>query len=296
MILVTGASGNVGKELVPQLLERGSSVRVLTRDARRVARWRGSVECAVGDLGDPASLHGVFDGVEAMFLVTMHNGTRHDEIALSRARSSGVRHVVKLSTLEADDTSLRVGRWHAAKEQVVRASGLTWTILRPGMFMSTALQWADSVRTHATAYFPGGRGRVAPIDPRDVAAAAAVALTDRAHEGRTYGLTGAQLLRIADMVDILARVLGRPLSYVDVPVLAAKLFLCRQFGLQTGLALAELASALKKGKGARVADTLEELTGRPPRSFEAWCRDHADAFTAPGHEPTARQGRGCGVG
>jgi len=296
VILVTGATGNVGKELVPQLLARGANVRVLTRDARKVAHWRGSVACAVGDLGDSASLDGVFDGVEAMFLVTMHNGTRHDEIALSRARASGVRHVVKLSTLEADDATLRVGRWHAAKDEVVRTSGLTWTILRPGMFMSNALQWADSVKTHSTVYFPGGRGRVAPIDPRDVAAAAAVALTDRGHEGRTYGLTGAQLLTIAEMVDTLARVLGRPLSYVDVPILAAKLFLCRQLGLQTGLALAELASALKQGKGARVADNLEALTGRPPRSFEAWCRDHADAFTAPGNEPTAGQGHRRGNG
>lgn len=291
MILVTGATGNVGRELVPQLLERGSSVRVLTRDARRVAHWRGSVACAVGDLGVPSSLAGVFDGVESMFLVTMRNDTRHDEIAVSRAMASGVRHVVKLSTLEADDASLRIGRWHAAKERVVRSSGLTWTILRPGMFMSNALQWADSVRSHDTVYFPGGRGRVAPIAPRDVATAAAVALTDGAHQGRTYDLTGAQLLTIADMVDTLARVLGRPLSYVDVPILAAKAFLCRQFGLQTGLALGELAAALKQGKGARVADRLEELTGHPPTSFEAWCHDHADAFTPPGTEPSGRQRR-----
>jgi (4-alkanoyl-5-oxo-2,5-dihydrofuran-3-yl)methyl phosphate reductase len=280
MILVTGATGNVGKELVPKLLERGERVRVLTRDARKVAHLRGRVDCAVGDLDKPATLEPAFKGIDRLYLVTMANSTHQDATAVTLAKKAGVRHMVKLSTLEALEHKLQVGKWHYAKEQVIRDSGLAWTFLRPGMFMSNALQWADAVKASGKVYFPGGRGKVAPIAPRDVATVAALALTERGHEGKAYELTGAELLTLEEMTAILSHVLGKPLQYVDVPLLAARVFLSRQLGWKMGSALAELAGALKVGKGAVMTDTFEHLTGCSPRSFESWCREHVAAFKA----------------
>jgi uncharacterized protein YbjT (DUF2867 family) len=119
MILVTRATGHVGKELVPQLLEIGQPVRVLVRDERKVAHLGEQVECIVGDLGKPETLAAAMAGVDGMFLVTMSHGTQHDINAVEAAKRAGVKHVVKLSTLEASRLLGQVGRWHREKEMVI---------------------------------------------------------------------------------------------------------------------------------------------------------------------------------
>jgi uncharacterized protein YbjT (DUF2867 family) len=275
---VFGATGNVGRELVPLLVARGCTVKIVTRNAARAAAFGDSVEVVEGDLGRTASVRPAIAGADAIYLVTMINAPDHDLAVAQLARNAGVRHIVKLSTLEASEARLRVGRWHRAKEDAIRASGLGWTILRPGMFMSNALDWADPIREAGKVFFPGGSGRVAPIDPRDVAAVAALALTEPGHAGKAYELTGDQLLTIADMTGIIGRTIGRELQYVDIPVLAAQLFLTRTFGWETARGLSEMARALKRGEGAIITPTFREVTSRGPRSFEEWCKENADAF------------------
>jgi uncharacterized protein YbjT (DUF2867 family) len=133
MILVTGATGHVGQQLVPRLLDAGQQVRVFTRDARKVAHLGNRVECFVGDFDKPETLDNALRDVEHMFLVTFE--TQQDINALEAAKRAGVQHVVKLSTLEASDAVLQIGKWHREREQLIEASGLAWTFLRPGMFI-----------------------------------------------------------------------------------------------------------------------------------------------------------------
>jgi (4-alkanoyl-5-oxo-2,5-dihydrofuran-3-yl)methyl phosphate reductase len=279
MILITGATGHIGKELVPLLLPHGQPIRVLVRDPKKVAQLEPCIERAVGDWNQPESLVEAMKGVERVFLVTFEK--QQDLNVIEVAKRAGVRHIVKLSTLEATEHKIQVGKWHYEREELIRASGLDWTFLRPGMFMSNSIDWwAESIKGQGSVFFPGGKkGKVAPVDPRDVAKVAAVALTQPGHRGQAYELTGSELFTIGEMVQVIAKVLGKPIQYMDIPPIAAKLFM-----LKTGMdkmlvnALMEMLASLRRNEGAIVTDTVERITGQAPRSFEGWCRERINAF------------------
>jgi uncharacterized protein YbjT (DUF2867 family) len=281
MILITGATGNIGRELIPILLEAGQPIRILVRDERKVAHLEPSVERTGGDLDRPETLVRAVKDVERIFLVTYE--TRQDIHVLEAAKQAGVQHIVKLSTLEATEHKIQVGKWHYEREERIRASGLDWTFLRPGMFMSNSIEWwAETIKGQGSVFFPGGKkGKVAPVDPRDVARVAAAALTQPGHNGQAYELTGSELFTIGEMVGVISHVLGKPIQYVDIPPIAAKLFM-----LKTGMdktlvnALMEMLASLRKNEGAFLTDTVQRLTGHPPRTFEAWCREHIKSFQA----------------
>ncbi len=278
MILVIGATGNIGKELVPQLLGSGMPLRVFVRDPRKVAHLDPGVERLLGDLDRPETIDSAMKGMERVFLLTFD--TKQDRNVISSAKRAGVRHLVKLSTLEASQAHLQVGRWHREREELIEASGLEWTFLRPGMFMSNTIKWwAETVKKQAAVYFPGGKGRTAPVDPRDVARVAACALTGAGHSGKIYELTGQELLNIGEMAEIIGRVLGKRVKYVNVPLLAAKLQM-RLSGMDAELvnALMELAKELRSDRAAQLTSTVEQVTGKRARSFEAWCRENIWAF------------------
>jgi (4-alkanoyl-5-oxo-2,5-dihydrofuran-3-yl)methyl phosphate reductase len=278
MILVTGATGNVGSELVPQLLALGQSVRVLTRDERKVADLDANVERAVGDFDQPETLEKAMQGVDRIFLVTAE--TQQDINVLEAAKRSGIKHVVKLSSsqvLWAD--FLPIGRWELEQEKLIEASGLAWTMLRPGQFMSNALMWAAMVKKRGMVIFPGGKGRTAPIDPSNVAEMAVLALTQPGHEGRRYEPTGPEFLTTAQQAQILGKVLGKRLHYVNPPLFVARIFM-RRSGMKPELVDALLILAKAAGRGAleRPVDTMPQLFGHPLRTFEDWCRKHIAAF------------------
>ena len=278
MILITGATGNVGKELVPQLLEAGNQLRVFVRDPQKVAHLDSCVERFVGDLNKPETLNAALEGVKRLFLLTFE--TQQDINVIAAAKRSGLQHIVKLSTLEASQPHLKVGRWHREREELIQASGLDWTFLRPGMFMSNAGEWwGETIKKQGAVFFPGGKGRAAPVDPRDVAAVAACALTQPGHAGKIYELTGPELLSIGDMAQIIGHVMGKPIKYVNVPLFAAKVQMLLS-GMDRELvgALMELANELRHDRAAQITDTFEQVTGRPAHSFEAWCHQHIKAF------------------
>jgi uncharacterized protein YbjT (DUF2867 family) len=280
MILIIGSTGHIGKELVPQLLQSEQHLRVLVRDEQRVADLDPSIERAVGDLNDLESLTYAMRGVERVFLVTLT--TQQDLNVLEAAKRTGVKHIIKLSTMEASEHKIAIGKWAFEREELIRASGLNWTFLRPGMFMSNSIGWwAATIKSQGAVYFPGGKGKVAPVDSRDIAAVAALALTQPGHNGQIYELTGSELLTVREMVGIISRALGKSLRYTDIPPFVAKFWMSKS-GMNKRMvnALMEMLKSLRRNEGANATDTIQRLTGRPPRTFEEWCRENVDAFRA----------------
>jgi uncharacterized protein YbjT (DUF2867 family) len=266
MILVTGATGTIGSELVRQLIARGVPVRGMTRKPRE-----GFVS---GDFEDPDSLRRAIAGVDAVFLLTAPGPwiPAHDRALVAAAVLGGVRKIVKLSAIGGTDDGTP-GNWHAAGERAVRESGAAWTVLRPAGFASNVLRWMPAI--HAGKPIPNhtGTGRHAFVDPRDVAAVAAEALLSREHEGRVYTLTGPELLSVPEQVAVLSDVLGSELTTVDVPleVYADQL---RAAGLDEAVVSVALhgAEVIRSGGGETMTDDVERVLRRPARSFREWAR------------------------
>ncbi|MBO0869104.1 MAG: NAD(P)H-binding protein [Micromonosporaceae bacterium] len=278
MILVTGATGTVGRELVQQLASTGCPVRALVRDPAKLGDLADRVQVHIGDLDDPATLRPAMAGVARVFLLT--SATRQDAAVLAAAKAAGATHIVKLSTQEAGWVPVEGhGHWHREREQLIQASGLAWTFLRPTMFMDTALQWAATVRAQQTIYFPVGDARLAPVDPADVAAVAAAALTGTGHAGNGYELTGGQLLSGEELASTLGEVLGQPIRYVDVPESAMGEQMHRA-GLPGYVVdgLLETFRLVRAGRFGYTTQLVEQVTGRPPGTFRRWCERHRAAF------------------
>jgi uncharacterized protein YbjT (DUF2867 family) len=277
MILVSGATGNVGRHLVGQLLDKGAQVRALVRDEGKVAYLNNSVERAIGDLDEPETLTTAMRGIDRLYLVTPD--TQQVINLLEASKRTGVKHVVKQSTIEAD-RSLGPGKWHREQEELIKASGLAWTFIRPTMMTVNTIEWwGATIKSQNAVYFPGGNGKVPAVDPLDVAAVASTVLTCPSHEGQIYEVTGPEVLTIGEMVQVLAKVLGKPLRYVNIPAFLAAIWL-RRFGMSRELVkgLMETLGALRRNEYAYVTDVVERVGGVKPRTFEAWCRDHIAAF------------------
>ncbi len=172
-----------------------------------------------------------------------------------------------------------IGRLHREKEQLVQESGIPWTFLRPGAFMSNVLQWIPSIKAQSKVFTPTGDGKFAPISPHDIAAVAALALTSDGHAGKAYELTGAQLLSSHDQVRILSEVLGKPIQCVDIPI-EEDVEKMRAAGMPELIVegLASLWGRLREGQGTFQTDQVAKLTGNQPQTFETWCREHRFAF------------------
>jgi len=275
MILVTGATGNVGRELVPLLAAGGTPVRALVRDSKVASDAR--IEWVKGDLERPETLVSAMKGIEGVYTVSPMT----EQIAhlISAAKTAGVRHFVKQSTIEAD-RSLGPGKWHREQELMIERSGMDWTFLRPTLMMSNVIQWwGHTIETQGRVYFPGGNGKAAPVDPRDIAVLACAVLTQPGHVGRTYDVTGPELLSAREMVQVLSKVLQKRIQYVRTPIFVAALAM-RRFGASWELtdAIKETFGAWDRNEYASVSDAVERVTGIKPRTFEVWCRDHHSSF------------------
>ncbi len=280
MILVTGATGTVGREVVAQLLTAGKTVRAMTRNPA-LAKLDPRVEAVQGDFDSPSTLARAVEGVDRAFSLTFgpQTGVREKQLAQA-ARKGGVRHIVKLSAMGGDDETRNIIRkWHDEGEREIRETGIALTVLRPGAFMSNALHWRESIRLQSKVFSNYADGRFPPIHPRDIAAVAARALTSDGHEGKAYSLTGPEALTMNEQVKILSESLGRPLEYVSISDESARKGM-EQAGMPALLvdALIPFAEFIRSGKATDVFRTVEEVTGKPALSFRDWARENAGAF------------------
>jgi uncharacterized protein YbjT (DUF2867 family) len=273
MLLVTGATGNVGAELVRSLIDAGEPVRALTRSAGALP---GGVEAVTGDLDRPESLAPALAGVRGVFLLP---GYADMDGVLAAVRDAGVEHVVLLSGSSAatGDTSNAVTAYMMRSEQAVRDSGVAWTILRPFGFMSNALRWLPQLEEGDMVREPFANVAVAVIDPYDIAAVAAAALRAQGHEGKTYVVSGPEPLLPADRVAILSAAIGRELRFEALSDADARAKMSAEMPADYVDAFFDFYVDGNLDE-SQVQPTVEEVLGRRPRTFEQWAAAHADAF------------------
>jgi len=283
VILVTGATGKVGSELVRLLAEQGVPARALVHSPDKAAPiQRLGLETALGDFERPDTLDAAMAGCDHLFLLsppTPHQPQQERNV-IDAAKRAGVAHVVKLSVPgAAPDAGLVFGRWHGQIEQHLVQSGLTHTLLRPSYFMQNFLMSAQPVAEQGMLYGMTGEGRVGYVDTRDIAVVAAHVLTSAGHQGASYTLTGPEALSAAEVAKRLSAAIGRQVLYVDVGPDAFRQALAGA-GLPGWLidALIESNTLLAAGHGATVTDEVAKLTGRPPQTIEQFAADHRVAF------------------
>ncbi|WP_030021028.1 SDR family oxidoreductase [Streptomyces monomycini] len=283
MIVVTGATGNIGRSLVGRLLAEGASVRALTRDPERAGLPAGA-ETVRADLTDPAALEPALRGADALFLNLAAGGGDAGPAIVAAAVRAGVRRIVLNSSIAVtdgpEDDDNFVSRMHSVAERAVRASGLEWTFVRGGAYAANALLWAEEIRESGVVRDPLPDAVTSPVHEDDLAAVAAVALLDRtgAHTGQAYVVTGPEARTRAEQVADIGRVLGRPTRLEVAP--AEQVAEERATPVLPKEALLELFGlfATTVGTTPPITDTVQKVTGHPARTFEQWARDHAADF------------------
>ncbi|MGV9310411.1 NAD(P)H-binding protein [Nonomuraea sp. NPDC003727] len=275
MILVTGATGNVGSEVVRALAAAGEPVRALVRKPDTVPLPDG-VEAVTGDLNRPESMTGALRGARAVFLLP---GYEDMPGLVAEARRAGVEQVVLLSggSAGSGDMTNAVTRFMAASEAAVRESGLPWTFLRPSAFMSNALRWLPQLRSGDRVRVPFPDVRTASVDPHDIGAVAARALLSDEYRGEILRPTGPVAMWPADQVAVLARALGRDLEFVGLTNEEARTDLLATMPVEYVDAFFDFYVNGSLDESI-VRPTVREVTGREPRTFEQWAQAHADDF------------------
>jgi uncharacterized protein YbjT (DUF2867 family) len=286
MILVVGATGTIGGEVVRRLSARGVPVRALVRGPEKAAAIAGpGVVPVIGDLARPRTLDAALEGVTRALLLSPLDPeqARLQGNFVDAAMLAGTVHVVKLSGLgTAPDSPVPSGRLHAETERRLEASGLPFTHLRPLYFMQNLLALAHEVAETGTLLAPMRAGRIAMIDARDVALAAVATLTTPGHAGRAYTLTGPAALSFEEVAAALTTATGRPVVYRDQPPDDRRARLAAT-GMSPWLVALrmEFWRVLSAGDASTVTDAVRALTGTAPRGFPEFAADHASLFLAP---------------
>ena len=279
-ILVTGAAGNIGAEIVKRLQARKADFAVMTHASGGAPAGAGETQ---GDFLDPASLRRAFEGVDTLFLLfpLVPEMPRMAANAVAAAKAAGVRHIVRSSGAGADAASpAAIAKVHGEIDALIRNSGIPFTLLLPTSFMQNLVNFYGAAIRDGALYAPRGDGATAVIDVRDIADVAVEVLTHpAAHAGQSYTLTGPEDLTDAQMVSAIARQIGRDVRYVDVPEAAAVDSLTRMGSPPQVIEwLMSLNHVIKQGWAAGVSPVVETITGRPPRNLADFVRENAAAW------------------
>jgi uncharacterized protein YbjT (DUF2867 family) len=283
-IFVTGATGNIGSNVVKELLAQGLKIRVDVRSRDKADIFvKQGIDTVAMDFNDPQSIESGLKGIEKVFSMSplVPNMVQMGLNFVQAAKEAGVKHIVRLSGMGADAPQpITVGKWHREVEKAIEDSGIDYTFLRPNSFMQNYINYAaHTIKAQNAFYFPQGDGKMSYVDARDVAAVAATALTKEGYLRKAYTITGPEAVSNYDIANILSNVTGRTINYVDAPEEAARQGM-KQAGMPDILinALMELYAVNKAGYTAEVTDAVEKVTGRKATSFSRFANDFVTAF------------------
>ena len=283
-IFLTGATGAVGTHLVQNLASAGVAVKVLVRPGSMAAdlHHMPHVQLVTGDLADPQSFETALEGIEKAFLLT-NSSEQAERLQLNFAQTAaraGVRHIVKLSQFAANESSpVRFLRYHARVENAIRALGLTYSFLRPNLYMQGLLSFKDYIKNKGEFFASIGAGRVSAVDVRDIAAVAAACLTETGHENKIYDITGPEALSHHQMAQVFSRILEKPVQFTDVtPGQMQGGLHAAGFPQWQASGLIEDYAHYARGEAALVCNTVQAVTGKSAVSFEQFVSDYSAVF------------------
>jgi uncharacterized protein YbjT (DUF2867 family) len=284
-LLITGATGTIGQEITKLLSERGIPFRAMVRSREKAAELAAlpGAELVQGDFGDLASLAQALVGVERAFLLT--NSSEQAEAQqlafVAEAKRAGVPHIVKLSQFAAVvDSPVRFLRYHAVVERAIRESGMTYTFLRPNLFMQGLLGFRQSIMEQGKFFAAIGDAKISTIDIRDIAAVAVAALTEPGHDNKTYTLTGPEAVTHAEMAGKLSTALSRHITFVNVPSEAMQdALIGAGFPAWQAEGLLEDYAHYSRNEASAVTTDVQDVTGKAARSFIDFARDYVPAFS-----------------
>jgi uncharacterized protein YbjT (DUF2867 family) len=288
MILVTGASGNVGGAVLGELLRAGASVRSLYRSNEDAGKAPAGANAVIADFADRPSLDRALQGVDKVYLVCspIPQLVELESNMVDACRKYGVRHLVLNSSLGADTYDKSFPKWHGAVEEHVRASGIPATILRPESFMQNIPAFfAPTINSQDAFYAATGEAAIGFVDVRDIAAVAAKILSSDDHVGRTYTLTGPELLNYSQVATKLSAVLGRPIHYVALTQEQLGQSM-RELGMPLWQvqALADLQAYYTDGAGGKVTTDVRDVLGREPVRLDQFLKENVSLFAPAGEK------------
>lgn len=282
MILLTGVTGKTGGETAKQLLARGAPFRAVVRNEAKAAELKAAgVELVIGDVADPETVRQALKGVATALLV-LPNG--RNQVAMEKqftdlAKAAGLRHLVKMSSMEAvahAKTPIPQGHW--AVEEYIRASGLAWTMIKPNFFMQNLLTSAGSIKAQRRFSLPMGHGTTGMADIRDIAAVCVEVLTGKGHAGRSYEITGPEILTFYDVADRFSDVLGAKIEYAPMPMDQFRERMKNVLEPWHLNAVCELFREIDEIGLDHTTDTFRKLMGREPIALRQFIRDNIALF------------------
>jgi uncharacterized protein YbjT (DUF2867 family) len=284
MILLTGVTGKTGGAVANALIEKGVTFRALVRDADKAAAFKeAGAELIVGDMGDRDAVARALDGVDKAALILPNSQEQKDmELQfVDLAAEAGVKHLVKLSSLEArDDATSPVPQLHWAVEEHIRETGMEWTMIRPNFFMDNLLGAGRTIKSDGNFALPMADGIVVPMDCRDIGATIAEVLIGEGHAGQSYEISGPEQMTFHDIADQFSAVLGKKVEYVNAEPVAYRdrvaPFLSSEWHAD---AVSHLFGEIRDGVLIpQVNDTFKKLVGREPITFQQFVRDHSAVY------------------
>lgn len=282
MILITGASGNVGKAVLREAIRNGGDVRAMYRSDKDAANAPSGCTTVIADYSDKLSLRVAVQGVDAAYVVCspIPQLVEFESNMLDACKESGVKHIVLNSALGAGDYTKSFPSWHRKVEDKLKATGMSYTILRPNGFLQNIATYnASSIRAQGAFYAAMGDAKVSYLDVSDIAIVAVKALQGGSHAGKTYELNGPEAISSAELARRISRVAGRTVNFVDIPESAQ-----RDAMLGLGMpewqvtAILELQQYYKMGGGAKTDGLLKFLIGRDPVTLDQYLDANAGEF------------------